>query len=104
QVSHPRTGLIAGSGSGSTSSLVEAADTLRSRGVRKIGAFSVPKVMSSTVSAALATPFRILGLNYSITSACATSAHCIGNAMEQIQLGRQDIIFAGGADEEHWSM
>lgn len=104
QVSHPRTGLIAGSGSGSTSSLVEAADTLRSRGVRKIGAFSVPKVMSSTVSAALATPFRILGLNYSITSACATSAHCIGNAMEQIQLGRQDIVFAGGADEEHWSM
>lgn len=104
QVSHPRTGLIAGSGSGSTSSLVEATDTLRSRGVRKIGAFGVPKVMSSTVSAALATPFRILGLNYSITSACATSAHCIGNAMEQIQLGRQDIIFAGGADEEHWSM
>ena len=104
QVSHPRTGLIAGSGTGSTSSLVEATDILRSRGVRKIGAFSVPKIMSSTVSAALATPFRILGLNYSITSACATSAHCIGNAKEQIQLGRQDIIFAGGADEEHWSM
>ncbi|MDN5869111.1 MAG: beta-ketoacyl-ACP synthase I [Nitrococcus sp.] len=104
QVSHPRTGLIAGSGSGSTSSLVEAADTLRSRGVRKIGAFGVPKIMSSTVSAALATPFRILGLNYSITSACATSAHCIGNAMEQIQLGRQDVMFAGGAEEEHWSM
>lgn len=103
-VSHPRTGLIAGSGSGSTSSLVEATDILRSRGVRKIGAFSVPKIMSSTVSAALATPFRILGVNYSITSACATSAHCIGNAMEQIQLGRQDIVFAGGADEEHWSM
>lgn len=104
QVSNPRTGLIAGSGSGSTSSLVEATDLLRSRGVRKIGAFSVPKVMSSTVSAALATPFRILGVNYSITSACATSAHCIGNAMEQIQMGRQDIVFAGGADEEHWSM
>lgn len=103
-VSHPRTGLIAGSGSGSTSSLVDAADTLRSRGVRKIGAFRVPKVMGSTVSAALATPFRIRGLNYSITSACATSAHCIGNAMEQIGLGRQDIVFAGGADEEHWSM
>ncbi|EAR21624.1 beta-ketoacyl-ACP synthase I [Nitrococcus mobilis] len=104
QVSNPRTGLIAGSGVGSTSSLVEATDTLRARGVRKIGAFAVPKVMSSTVSALLATPFGIRGLNYSITSACATSAHCIGNAMEQIQLGRQDIIFAGGADEEHWSM
>ncbi|MCO6442236.1 MAG: beta-ketoacyl-ACP synthase I [Nitrococcus mobilis] len=104
QVSHPRTGLIAGSGVGSTSSLVEATDTLRSRGVRKIGAFAVPKVMSSTVSAVLATPFGIRGLNYSITSACATSAHCIGNAMEQIQVGRQDIIFAGGADEEHWAM
>jgi 3-oxoacyl-(acyl-carrier-protein) synthase len=104
QVSNPRTGLIAGSGGGSTSSLVDAADTLRERGVRKIGAFGVPKTMSSTVSACLATPFEIKGVNYSITSACATSAHCIGNAMELIQLGKQDIVFAGGGEEEHWTM
>ncbi|MBA1145461.1 beta-ketoacyl-ACP synthase I [Ectothiorhodospiraceae bacterium WFHF3C12] len=104
QVSNPRTGLIVGSGGGSTSSLVQAADILRERGVRKIGAFAVPKAMSSTVSACLATPYRIQGVNYSITSACATSAHCIGNAMEQIQLGRQDVVFAGGGEEEHWSM
>ncbi len=100
----PRIGLIVGSGGGSTSHLVQAADTLRQRGVRKIGGFSVPKVMSSTVSACLATPFRIRGVNYTISSACATSAHCIGNAMEQIQLGKQDIVFAGGGEEEHWSM
>ncbi|KAB7627575.1 beta-ketoacyl-ACP synthase I [Alkalilimnicola sp. S0819] len=104
QVSHPRTGLIAGSGGGSTGSLVAAADTLRNRGVRKIGPYGVPKTMASTVSACLATPFKIQGVNYSITSACATSAHCIGNAMEQIQLGKQDIVFAGGGEEEHWSM
>jgi len=104
RVSNPRTGLIVGSGGGSTSSLVQAADILRERGVRKIGAFSVPKAMGSTVSACLATPFQIRGVNYSITSACATSAHCIGNAVEQIQLGRQDIVFAGGGEEEHWSM
>jgi len=103
-VSNPRTGLIAGSGGGSTSNLVDAADILRDRGVRKIGAFGVPKTMSSTVSACLATPFEIKGVNYSITSACATSAHCIGNAMELIQLGKQDIIFAGGGEEEHWTM
>ena len=102
-VSQPRTGLIMGSGGGSTASLVEAADTLRQRGVRKIGPYSVPKVMGSTVSACLATPFKIQGVNYSITSACATSAHCIGNAVEQIQLGKQDIVFAGGGEEEHWS-
>lgn len=100
----PRIGLIVGSGGGSTSHLVQAADTLRERGVRKIGGFSVPKVMSSTVSACLATPFRIQGVNYTISSACATSAHCIGNAMELIQLGKQDIVFAGGGEEEHWSM
>ncbi|NIR58787.1 MAG: beta-ketoacyl-ACP synthase I, partial [Gammaproteobacteria bacterium] len=82
----PRIGLIVGSGGGSTSNLVVAADALRERGVRKIGGFAVPKVMSSTVSACLATPFRIRGVNYTISSACATSAHCIGNAMEQIQL------------------
>jgi len=100
----PRIGLIVGSGGGSTSNLVQAADTLRERGVRKVGGFQVPKVMSSTVSACLATPFRIKGVNYTISSACATSAHCIGNAMEQIQLGKQDVVFAGGGEEEHWSM
>ena len=104
QVSSPRTGLVMGSGGGSTSSLVQAADILRDKGVRKIGPYSVPKSMGSTVSACLATPFQIKGVNYSITSACATSAHCIGNAMEQIQLGKQDVVFAGGGEEEHWSM
>ena len=103
-VSSPRTGLVAGSGGGSTSNLVDAADTLRDRGVRKIGPYGVPKTMSSTVSACLATPYQIKGVNYSITSACATSAHCIGNAMELIQLGKQDIVFAGGGEEEHWTM
>jgi len=100
----PRIGLIVGSGGGSTSYLVSAADTLRERGVRKLGSFLVPKVMCSTTSACLATPFRIKGVNYSISSACATSAHCIGNAMEQIQLGKQDIVFAGGGEDEHWSL
>lgn len=104
QVANPRTGLIAGSGGASTQNIVNAADTLRSRGVRKIGAFAVPKVMGSTASACLATPFGIKGINYSISSACATSAHCIGAAMEQIQLGKQDVVFAGGAEEEHWSL
>jgi len=104
EVSNRRTGLIAGSGGASTSNLVACADTLRERGVRKIGAFAVPKVMSSTVSACLATPFGIKGINYSISSACATSAHCIGNAMEQIQLGKQDVMFAGGAEEEDWTL
>ena len=104
QVSSPRTGLIAGSGGGSTENLVKATDILRERGVKRIGPYMVPKVMCSTVSACLATPFRIKGLNYSITSACATSAHCIGTAMEQIQLGKQDIVFAGGGEEEHWSL
>lgn len=104
QLADPRIGLIVGSGGGSTSNLVATADTLRERGVRKIGGFAVPKVMSSTVSACLATPFRIRGVNYTISSACATSAHCIGNAMEQIQLGKQDVVFAGGGEEEHWSM
>jgi len=104
QVSSPRTGLIVGSGGASTENLVQAADTLRSRGVRKVGAFAVPRVMGSTTSACLATPFRIHGVNYSISSACATSAHCIGSAMEQIQLGKQDVVFAGGGEEEHWSL
>ncbi|RFA28969.1 beta-ketoacyl-[acyl-carrier-protein] synthase I [Alkalilimnicola ehrlichii] len=103
-VSNPRTGLIAGSGGGSTSSLLTATDTVRERGVKRVGPYAVPKVMSSTASACLATPYEIKGVNYTISSACATSAHCIGNAMEQIQLGKQDIVFAGGGEEEHWTM
>ena len=103
-VSDPRTGLIVGSGGASTENVVKATDILRERGVRKIGAFAVPKVMGSTTSACLATPFQIKGVNYSISSACATSAHCIGAAMEQIQLGKQDVVFAGGGEEEHWSL
>jgi len=103
-ISHPRTGLIVGSGGASTENVVRSADILRERGVRKIGAFAVPKVMGSTTSACLATPFAIRGINYSISSACATSAHCIGAAMEQIQLGKQDVMFAGGGEEEHWSL
>jgi len=103
-VSDPRTGLIVGSGGASTENVVRATDILRERGVRKIGAFAVPKVMGSTTSACLATPFAIKGVNFSISSACATSAHCIGAAMEQIQLGKQDVVFAGGGEEEHWSL
>lgn len=104
ELADPRIGLIVGSGGGSTSYLVNAADTLRSRGVRKLGGFLVTKIMCSTTSACLATPFAIKGINYSISSACATSAHCIGSAMEQIQLGKQDIVFAGGGEDEHWSL
>ena len=104
QVSNERTGLIAGSGGSSTSSQVEAADILREKGVRRVGPFRVPQVMSSTISATLATPFKIKGYNYSITSACATSAHCIGNGVELIQMGKQDMIFAGGGEELHWSL
>jgi len=103
-VSNPRTGLIAGSGGASSANIVWGADKLRDKGVRRIGPYLVPRTMSSTVSACLATPFAIRGLNYSITSACATSTHCIGVAMEQIQWGKQDIIFAGGGEEEHWSL
>ena len=103
-VSNTRTGLVAGSGGGSTTNLVEAADTLRERGVRRVGPYGVPKTMASTVSACLATPFQIKGVNYSITSACATSAHCIGHAMELIQMGKQDVVFAGGGEEEHWTL
>ncbi len=104
QVSNERTGLIAGSGGHSSFNQVEAADIARNRGVKRVGPYMVPRVMASTVSACLATPFKIKGINYSIASACATSAHCIGNAMEQIQLGKQDIIFAGGGEEEHWTL
>ncbi len=103
-VSNIRTGVIAGSGGASSANIVQAADILRARGVRKIGPYMVPRSMGSTVSACLATPYKIKGLNYSITSACATSAHCIGLAAEQIQLGKQDILFAGGGEEEHWSL
>ena len=103
-VSNTRTGLIAGSGGASSSNTVWGADILREKGVRRVGPYLVPRTMSSTVSACLATPFEIRGLNYSITSACATSTHCIGAAMEQIQWGKQDIIFAGGGEEEHWSL
>ncbi|MDE0704130.1 MAG: beta-ketoacyl-ACP synthase I [Rhodospirillaceae bacterium] len=104
-ISNERTGLIMGSGGPSTRNQVLAADLLRDRGTtRKIGPFMVPRTMSSTNSATLATPFGIRGVNYSITSACSTSAHCIGNALEQIQLGKQDIVFAGGGEELHWSL
>ncbi|MEE4161730.1 MAG: beta-ketoacyl-ACP synthase I [Woeseiaceae bacterium] len=103
-ISNPRTGLIASSGGASSENIIKSADTLRTRGVRKIGPYMVPRSMSSSVSACLATPFRIKGVNYSITSACATSAHCIGAAAEQIQLGKQDIVFAGGGEEEHWNL
>lgn len=104
EVSSPRTGLIAGSGGGSNFNVIEAADILREKGVRKLGPFRVPRAMGSTVSACLSTFYRIKGLNYSITSACATSAHCIGAAMEQIRWSNQDIVFAGGGEEEHWSL
>ena len=103
-VSNERTGLIAGSGGASSTNIVQSADTLRNKGVRRIGPYMVPRTMGSTVSACLATPFRIRGLNYSITSACATSAHCIGVGAEQIQMGKQDIIFAGGGEEEDWTL
>lgn len=103
-VSNVRTGLIAGSGGASSADIVEAADILRSKGVRRVGPYRVTRTMGSTVSACLATPFKIKGINYSITSACATSAHCIGNAMEQIQMNKQDIVFAGGGEELHWSL
>jgi 3-oxoacyl-[acyl-carrier-protein] synthase-1 len=103
-VSSPRSGLIAASGGASSSNIVASADALRQKGVRKIGPYMVPRTMGSTVSACLATPFKIKGVNYSITSACATSAHCIGAAMEQIQFGKQDIVFAGGGEEEDWTL
>jgi len=104
QVSNPRTGLIMGSGGGSSENQVLAADILREKGIRRVGPYMVPRTMASTVSACLATPFKIKGVNYSISSACATSTHCIGNGVEQIQLGKQDIIFAGGGEEEHWTL
>ncbi len=103
-VSNPRSGLVMGSGGPSTSNLVLAADILRSKGARKVGPFMVPRTMSSTNSACLATPFAIKGVNYSISSACATSAHCIGHGGELIQMDKQDIVFAGGGEEVHWTL
>jgi len=104
EVSNPRTGIIAGSGGASSSSQVDSADVMRDKGIRRVGPYRVTQTMGSTVSACLATPFKIKGANYSISSACSTSAHCIGTALEQIQLGKQDVVFAGGGEEEHWTM
>ncbi|MCD9029807.1 beta-ketoacyl-ACP synthase I [Luteimonas sp. BDR2-5] len=104
EISHPRTGLIMGSGGGSPENLIGAADTLREKGVRRVGPYQVTRTMNSTVSACLATAFAIKGLNYSICSACATSAHCIGVAAQQIRAGLQDVVFAGGGEEVHWGM
>ncbi len=103
QTSSPRTGLIIGSGGTSAENVVLTADVMRQRGLKRLSPFMVPRTMSSTVSACLTAPFQIKGLCYSISSACATGSHCIGAAMEQIQLNKQDIMFAGGADEEHWT-
>lgn len=103
-ISHERTGIIMGSGGPSAGTIVSAADVTREKGPRRIGPFAVPKAMSSTASATLATPFKILGVNYSITSACTTSLHCIGAAAEQIQWGKQDVMFAGGCEEIHWAL
>lgn len=103
-VSNLRTGLIVGAGGASHESILEGIDTARTKGVRRVGPYMVTKAMCSGVSACLATGAQIKGINYAISSACATSAHCIGNAVEQIQLGKQDIVFAGGSEEEHWTM
>ena len=104
QVSNIRTGIIVGAGGTSTESMLQGTDTLKEKGIRRVGPYMVTKTMSNGVSACLATGAKIKGINYAITSACSTSAHCIGNAYEQIQMGKQDIIFAGGAEEEHWTM
>jgi 3-oxoacyl-[acyl-carrier-protein] synthase I len=104
QVSNERTGIIMGSGGASSKNLVESADILREKGLKRVGPYRVTQTMGSTTSACLATPFKIKGVNYSISSACATSAHCVGNAAELIQLGKQDIVFAGGGEEEHWTL
>jgi 3-oxoacyl-[acyl-carrier-protein] synthase-1 len=103
-VSNVRTGLVVGAGGASHSSIVEGVDTLREKGVRRVGPYMVTKAMCSGVSACLATGAQIKGVNYSISSACSTSAHCIGNGVEQIQMGKQDIVFAGGAEEENWTL
>jgi 3-oxoacyl-[acyl-carrier-protein] synthase-1 len=103
-ISNPKTGIIMGSGGPSTRTIVEAADTTRAKGPKRVGPFAVPKAMSSTASATLATWFKIKGFNYSISSACATSNHCIGNAYELIQNGKQDVMFAGGCEELDWTL
>ena len=103
-VSNPRTGLITGSGGGSPQHIVDAADLLRNKGLKKVGPYMVPRTMCSTTTACLATPFKIKGANYSISSACATSAHCIGHGAELIQWNKQDVVFAGGGEELHWSL
>ncbi|MED5524128.1 MAG: beta-ketoacyl-ACP synthase I [Pseudomonadota bacterium] len=104
QVSNIRTGIVAGSGGASSKNQSLAIDTLREKGVKRVGPYMVPRTMSSTVSACLATPFKIKGVNYSISSACSTSAHCIGHAAELIQLGKQDVVFAGGGEEVDWTL
>ncbi len=104
RISDPRTGMIMGSGGASTENIGIAIDMLRKRGVRGIGPYQVPRTMSSTNSATLSTYFKIRGISYSVSSACSTSAHCIGSGMEQIQMGKQDIMFVGGGDEIHWTM
>ncbi len=103
-ISNPKTGLITGSGGASSANQTLAVELLRSKGLRKVGPFMVPRTMGSTTSACLATPFKIKGVNYSISSACSTSAHCIGNGYEQIQMGKQYIVFAGGGEEVHWTL
>ncbi len=104
EVSNFRTGLVMGSGGPSTSNIVEAADILREKGIKRVGPYMVPRSMCSTTTACLASPYKIKGVNYTISSACATSAHCIGHAMELIQMGKQDVVFAGGGEEVHWTL
>jgi len=104
EVSNEKTGIIMGSGGTSTQDQVETVDIMREKGLKRVGPYRVTRTMGSTVSACLATPFKIKGVNYSISSACSTSAHCIGNAMELIQLGKQDMVFAGGGEMEHWTL
>ncbi len=104
KISHPRTGIIMGSGGPSTKAIVRAADTARNRAPKNVGPFEVPKGMSSTASATLSVPFKILGTNYSISSACSTSSHCIGNASELIAWGKQDVMLAGGCEELDWTL
>ncbi|WP_372590811.1 beta-ketoacyl-ACP synthase I [Guyparkeria sp.] len=104
QVSNPRAGLITGSGGSSCENIVATADIARERGIKRVGPYMVTRTMGSTTSACLATPFKIKGINYSISSACSTSAHCIGAGVEQIQFGKQDVVFAGGGEELHWSL
>ncbi|MYH47898.1 MAG: beta-ketoacyl-ACP synthase I [Gammaproteobacteria bacterium] len=104
EISGERTGIVMGSGGGSPKDQLDSFDIMRERGIRRVGPYRVPRTMSSSVSACLATAFRIKGVNYTISSACATSAHCIGHAAELIQLNKQDLVFAGGSEEEHWTL